>query len=136
MSAAGVIDTTGEQTYTGTVGQNFTNDAQFDNWGVTRTSSLHLVTKYTVYSTSATINSVNTTGTQAWFPESIGSTSTSILTNNARVVTSRGDYTIIQTCPNGWGTCGSYSRAIETTVNIKYAGNGSITFTVKSDYLG
>ncbi|MDN8593330.1 hypothetical protein Q0V21_31855 [Paenibacillus sp. 11B] len=131
MSARGVVQDTGEQTYTGSIGQTFKNDARHDLWGPYKIGELHLVTNYSINSGSAKISSTTITGTKAIFPAAV-SGSSSIVTNNARIVESLGEYNFAGTCPGGWGTCSGRYYDISTKINIKYAGNGEITFTVRS----
>ncbi|MGU3469870.1 hypothetical protein ACLBWT_01730 [Paenibacillus sp. D51F] len=132
FSTFGVVQDTGEQYYTATSGQLITNDARHDIWGAYKTAELHLVTQAKIYSTSATITNTSTSGTSSWFPGGFSSTGTSISTNNARTVQSVGDYAYTVTCPVGWGVCASTNFQIKTIIDVKYAGNGSITFTSRS----
>ncbi|PQP83577.1 hypothetical protein C0Q44_02475 [Paenibacillus sp. PCH8] len=131
MSARGVIQDTGEQTYTGKIGETFKNDARHDIWGPYKIGELHLVTNYSINSGSARITSTTITGTRAIFPAAV-SGSSSIPINNARIVESLGEYNFAGTCPGGWGTCTGRYHDISTKINIKYADNGVITFTVRS----
>ncbi|MEF3307441.1 hypothetical protein PV433_00840 [Paenibacillus sp. GYB004] len=132
VNTLSVLQDTGEQWYNGGIGQSFTNDARQDIWGITKTGEMHLVTKYTIDSTSATITTVNTTGTRSWFPGGFSSQTATIVDNSARVVKSAGNYIYTVTCPVGWGICSTATFDIETTVDIKSAGGGNISFTVRS----
>lgn len=131
ISTFAVVQDTGEQTYTGSSGQAFTNDARHDIWGFTKVAELHLVTNYTIASTTAKITNTKITGTKSWFPGVVQGSS-KVVTNNARIVEASGEYQYSGTCPAGWGTCSVKYMDISTKVNIKYAGNGKITFTVRS----
>lgn len=53
-------------------------------------------------------------------------------TLKTRIVEAHGEYNFSGTCPGGWGTCTGRYYDISTKINIKYAGNGVITFTVRS----
>lgn len=131
ISTYGVVQDTGEQTYTGSIGQAFTNNARHDIWGAYKVAEAHLVTNYTISSGSAKITNTKITGTKAWFPGVIQGSSR-VVTNNARITESIGEYQYSGTCPAGWGTCATTYMDITTKINIKYAGNGKITFTVRS----
>ncbi|WP_270167170.1 hypothetical protein [Paenibacillus sp. SYP-B4298] len=132
IQARTITQDTGEQWYTATIGQSFTNDARHDIWGVYKVGEMHLVTTYTINSTAANITNTSTAGTSSFFPGSFGSTSSAVVTNNARTVMSKGEYQFNTTCPVGWGNCGTTNYEINTIIDVKYAGGGTITFTARS----
>lgn len=124
-----VVEDTGAQIYTGRFGQEFTNDAQFNIYGLYKIHEMHLVTKYKIYSTTAEITSTSTAGTTSYFPGGFPSQEASILSNNARTVSSRG--TLVTTVGAGV-ELSSRTWNFTTTITIQYAGDGTITFTART----
>ncbi|GAC42417.1 hypothetical protein [Paenibacillus popilliae] len=121
----GVLRDTGEQQYTGRIGQRFTNDAQYH---INLLNKLHLVTDYKIYSRHAEITSTSTVGTKSGAPYSISQQS-SILENNERTVSSRAEFVSTANLGIEWS---SKTYNITTTITVKYANDGVITFTARS----
>lgn len=122
---------TSEQWYNAYEGQSFTNDAVWSAWGVYQQVVMHLVTDYKIYSQTATITSVSAAGTSAVIPSTVSS-STSIINNNVRAVSSHGDYTQTDYIVYPLVPGKSWTYGITTNITVQYAGNGNIAFTAQS----
>ncbi|MFS0838025.1 hypothetical protein [Paenibacillus sp. 1P03SA] len=124
---------TGEQWYSAFEGQSFVNDSQTDLWAVVKSGELHLRTNYNIYSTSATISDVNYAGTWTVWPLTLVSSTTSTQINNQRTVNSKGEFVLQNNC-GSQGACTSLTHVGYTYITVQYAGDGTIKFTVKSDW--
>ncbi|MCP3773523.1 hypothetical protein NLX71_09390 [Paenibacillus sp. MZ04-78.2] len=123
--------TTGEQTYTTTEGAKHVNNAQVDIWGIYRGASLHLVTNYTVNSTSIKIDDTNTSGTKDLFPVKVDVKKNATLSNSDRNVASYAEY-LVTFIHEKLGASNTWR--LETHLKVLYAGNGSITFTAETKW--
>lgn len=107
------------------------------NTNIGWTHDMHFRTTYKIYSQHAEILSTSTAGTTSLWPGSYSSKETSILNNNERIVRSQAKFTAaISVVKNGIGELATRDYTMITTIHVRYAGDGLITYTVSSTVSG
>ncbi|GFN33974.1 hypothetical protein [Paenibacillus xylaniclasticus] len=124
-------------TFNTTIGKEWTTNAKYEIWGMYLAAEYHLISVYNVYSGHTEIKTTAVTGTKAYFPTTVSSATSQIVTNNSRTNVTRGDYTQIDGVSIGGQTIGfTHFYSLTTTITVNYAGNGNINFSVSSTWSG
>ncbi|WP_099354077.1 hypothetical protein [Fredinandcohnia onubensis] len=123
--------------YNGAPGSSWTSTYEKEFWGVYLAARAVLVTKYTVYQSSINITDTADSGSKGVFPTSLTLRGTSIVTDNATTVQSKGSYQKVNGVVIGGQPIGySHAFTLRTTIKRTAYTSSKVYFSVTNTYEG
>lgn len=118
---------------TGTAGKSYKTNYEQQWWGIYLAMEAHLITYYTLNKTSINIYDTDHAGTKAIFPTTVDNVKTSIVTNKAKTVKSKGNFRKINGVAIGGQAIGFTSyHTLRTTIAISSVSGSTVKYTTKS----
>ncbi|WP_243292171.1 hypothetical protein [Bacillus sp. FJAT-47783] len=123
--------------HSGSPGTSYKTTYTKEFWGIYLAARAVLITKYTVYTSKIDIYDTDDAGSKGIFPTTLTLRGTSIVTDNAMTVQSKGNYTKVNGVVIGGQPIGfSHAFTLRTKIYITSATSTTVKFTTSSWYEG